>query len=122
VWCHDALDIEAAVDRTEGRIPAGSGWSQQTESGPPRDSRRRPGARSQQRFGPTRSNGPTRPAGRYRPRTGCVESNGTAQPNSAPGANGNIRRHGWTLLPNGRSRASACSEGLRQVGHFRSTC
>jgi hypothetical protein len=30
-WCHDALDIEAAVDRNEGRIPAWSGWSQQTD-------------------------------------------------------------------------------------------
>jgi hypothetical protein len=31
VWCHHALDIEAAVDRNDGRLPVWTGWSQQTD-------------------------------------------------------------------------------------------
>jgi hypothetical protein len=31
VWCHHALDIEAALDRNDGRTPAWRGWSQQTD-------------------------------------------------------------------------------------------
>jgi G3E family GTPase len=32
VWCHHALDIEAAIDRSGGRIPASAGWSPQHDS------------------------------------------------------------------------------------------
>jgi hypothetical protein len=31
VWCHHALDIEAAVDRNDGRSPPWTGWSPQTD-------------------------------------------------------------------------------------------
>jgi hypothetical protein len=31
LWCHHALEVEAAVDRNDGRTPAWSGWSQQTD-------------------------------------------------------------------------------------------
>lgn len=31
VWCHHALDIEATIDRSGGRIPAWIGWSPQND-------------------------------------------------------------------------------------------
>ncbi len=31
VWCHHALDIEAALDRNDGASPHGTGWSPQTD-------------------------------------------------------------------------------------------
>jgi hypothetical protein len=31
VWCHHALEVEAALDRNDGRPPAWSGWGQQTD-------------------------------------------------------------------------------------------
>jgi hypothetical protein len=31
VWCHHALDIEAALDRNDGRSPPWTGWSPQTD-------------------------------------------------------------------------------------------
>jgi hypothetical protein len=31
VWCHHALDIEAVIDRNDGRCPAWGGWSPQTD-------------------------------------------------------------------------------------------
>jgi conjugative relaxase-like TrwC/TraI family protein len=31
VWCHHALDIEAVLDRNDGRSPAWNGWSPQTD-------------------------------------------------------------------------------------------
>jgi hypothetical protein len=34
VWCHHALDIEAAVDRNDGRSLPWTGWSPQTDRAP----------------------------------------------------------------------------------------
>jgi hypothetical protein len=31
VWCHHALDIEAALDRNDGASPPWTGWSPQTD-------------------------------------------------------------------------------------------
>ena len=31
VWCHHALDVEAALDRNDGRAPAWAGWSPQSD-------------------------------------------------------------------------------------------
>ncbi len=31
VWCHHALDVEAALDRHDGRISAWTGWSPETD-------------------------------------------------------------------------------------------
>jgi hypothetical protein len=105
VWCHHALDIEAALDRNNGRIPAWTGWSQQTD----RARHRSPWpSGNSKRSGTARrpANGPSSPNKPMLFSTRCAESNGTS-PQCVAQADGRKRRRlrGSIPLPNDHSRA-----------------
>ena len=122
VWCHHALDIEAAFDRNDGAIPPWTGWSPQTDLARCQIAiADRVLQASSERPGPP--NGPSSPNKPARSSTICAEPNGTAPPNSARRANGNNRSPGSTLRPADHSPASAFSTGdFPRVRHHRSPC